>query len=327
MILAGDIGGTKTVLALFDETAADPRPVREATFPSQEHAAFEDVLSQFLSHEATPGVTAAAFGVAGPVIEGQVQTTNLPWFLDEADLARTLKARRVKLLNDLEAMAFGMLFLRPDELVSINPSGRRRKGHVAVIAAGTGLGEAMLCWDGERHHPIASEGGHASFAPQTEEQFALLKHLQLEHGSHVSWERVLSGPGFYDLYAFLRGRGGQPEPDWLTAEMKAGDPSAAVSRAGLAGKDPVCAATLEQFAYLYGAEAGNLALKCVAVGGVFVGGGIGPKLLPVLRGGAFLHGFTDKGRFADFLDGIDVNVALNPRTPLLGAARFAMRLV
>jgi glucokinase len=197
---------------------------------------------------------------------------------------------------------------------------------VAVIAAGTGLGEAMLYWDGQHHHPLASEGGHADFAPQTDQEIELLKYLRAKCGGHVSYERVLSGPGFSNVYTFLRDRGYYPEPPWLAEKLQGGNPNVIITQLGLAGEDPLCVATLDLFCTLYGAEAGNLALKCVAVGGVFVGGGIAPKILPALQKGGFLRGFTDKGRFSELVKSIEVSVALNPRAPLLGAAHFARRL-
>src|SRR5438132_306887 len=209
MILAGDIGGTKTVVALFDEAGRDElRLVRDATFPSKEHKSLEEILATFLSQERPkPTLRGACFGVAGAVIEGKCRTTNLPWQLDERDLARAVGAPRAKLLNDLEAAAYGMLYLRPDELCVLNAGLPKRQGNVAVIAAGTGLGEAMLYWDGQRHHPMASEGGHADFAPQNDQEVELLRYLWENLGGHASYERVLSGPGFHNIYRFLRDRG------------------------------------------------------------------------------------------------------------------------
>jgi glucokinase len=242
-------------------------------------------------------------------------------------LAQAIGAPRVKLLNDLEAMAYGILQLSPDELCALNPSTRPgRKGHAAVIAAGTGLGEAMLYWDGQMHHPLASEGGHADFAPRTDQEIELLRYLRAKIGGHLSYERVLSGPGFYNVYCFLRDSGYASEPPWLTEKLRAGDANRIITEVGLAGEQPLCVATLQLFSTLYGAEAGNLALKCVATGGVFVGGGIAPKILPVLRDGSFLRGFTDKGRFSELLKSIEVSVALNPAAPLIGAAHYALRL-
>ena len=324
MILAGDVGGTKTALALFDEACGGLRPLRDATFPSKDHASLEEIVATFLAAGEAVPPRAACFGVAGAVIEGKSQATNLPWHLDEGLLARASGAPHAKLLNDLEATAYGMLRLRPDELAPLNPKAAApRKGNVAVIAAGTGLGEAMLYWDGHRYHPISSEGGHGDFGPRTDPEIDLLRYLRQRHG-HVSYERVLSGPGLHNVYNFLRDSGAHPEPAALAGRLAAAaDPSAVISELGLAGEEPLCAAALELFCTLYGAETGNLALKCVAVGGVFVGGGIAPKILPALRQGAFLRGFLDKGRFAALLETIPVQVALNPRAALLGAAHYA----
>ena len=328
MILAGDIGGTKTVLALFEETADGVRAVREApAFASKDFASLEAILTEFRKDHRGLSLEAACFGVAGPVLDGKSVTTNLPWHLEEEALARAAGAPRAKLLNDLEAAAYGMLFLKPEELCVLNRGTRpSRRGNVAVVAAGTGLGEAMLYWDGRHHHPMASEGGHADFAPRTDQEIELLKYLRAKFGDHVSYERILSGPGFYNVYKFLRDSGAYPEPASLARKLKTGDPSAIISQLGLAGGEPICVATLELFASLYGAEAGNLALKCVAVGGVFIGGGIAPKLLPALQAGPFMRAFTAKGRLAGLLNQIEVSVALNPRAPLLGAAHYGRRL-
>lgn len=325
MILAGDIGGTKTVLGLFDETDAELRLVRDGTFPSKEHASLEEIAVKFLAEGVSPQLRAGCFGVAGAVIEGKSKTTNLPWQLDELELAKAINAPRVKLLNDLEAAAYGMLFLRDDELCPLNPDALpRRKGNVAVIAAGTGLGEGMLFWDGHKYHPLASEGGHCDFAPQTDEEIELFRWLKDKFG-HVSYERILSGPGFYNVFSFLRETGRYPESAALKESLAAGgDPNVAITRLGVFGDDALCSAAIDLFCSIYGAEAGNLALKCVAVGGVFVGGGIAPKLgAAVLKRGNFLNAFMNKGRFTSLMKSLEVNVALNPRAPLIGAAHYA----
>jgi glucokinase len=325
MILAGDIGGTKTVLALYEESGGELRLLRDGTFPSQEHASLDEILGKFLDVGPRPVLKAGCFGVAGAVIEGKCKTTNLPWELDEVPLARVIGAPKAKLLNDLEAAAFGMLFLNQDELCPLNPDASpRRKGNVAVIAAGTGLGEAMLYWDGQKYHPLASEGGHADFAPRTDEEVELFRWLRAKFG-HVSYERILSGPGFHNVFCFLRETGRYPESPALKEALAAGgDTNIAITRLGIAGDDALSAAAIDLFCSIYGAEAGNLALKCVAVGGVFVGGGIAPKLgAMILKKGHFLNGFTDKGRFAPLMKSLEVNVALNPRAPLIGAAHYA----
>src|SRR5213593_338403 len=324
MILAGDVGGTKTVLALYDERAGPLVPVREATLASRQYARFDDVLRSFLRDRDPGPIAAACFGVAGPVVNGRVVTTNLPWHLDEAALLLTIPTRRVRLLNDLEATAHGVLGLGPESLHSLQ-SGRSRPGNIAVIAAGTGLGEALLVWDGSRHLGAASEGGHADFAPRNETEMELLQFL-LKDFAHVSYERVVSGPGLLNVYRFVRTTSGLAEPAWLSERMAAGDPSAVVAAAGLAGEDVNAARALEIFVSAYGAEVGNLALKGLTVGGVFVAGGIAPKILPRLSDGQFLRSFCSKGRLADLLADIPVHVVLESRTALLGAARVALDL-
>lgn len=326
MILAGDVGGTKTVLALFEEGAEGLRLHREATYPSRSASRFEDLCERFLGEAGGPPVRAACFGIAGAVVEGRVRATNLPWEVDEAGLASTLGIARVRLLNDLEAAAYGVLIAPPESLVCLQP-GRPRPGGatLALIAAGTGLGEAIMAWDGQHHQVIASEGGHADFAPRTELEAALWAYLHREFG-HVSYERVLSGPGLYNVYRFLRQHRRVPEPPWLAERLRAGDPSAAVSEAGLGGRDPICAEALDLFVSVYGAEAGNLALKALAVGGVFVGGGIAPKILPKLQESGFVAAFCDKGRLTDLMRSIPVHAVRDPRTPLLGAADRARAL-
>ena len=327
MILAGDIGGTKTVLALFEPEGDGLRLVRDATFPSRDHPTFEEILTRFLGDGDKPKLDGGCFGVAGAVLDGRVQTTNLPWTLEEGVLAEAMGTPKAHLLNDLEAAAYGMPHLALDELHVLNPgTSRRVRGNIAVIAAGTGLGEAVLFWDGQKFQPLASEGGHADFAPQSDQEVELLRYLRDKFHGHVSCERVLSGPGLFNVYSFLKDTGHAPEPPWLAEKIQGGDPSAVVSEVGLAGRDPNCVATLDLFASIYGAEAGNLALKALAVGGVFVAGGIAPKILPALvKQDTFLKAFFAKGRFANLMRNLHVSVALNPRAPLLGAAYYAIQ--
>lgn len=333
MLLAGDVGGTKTALGLFDESRPGVPSVAQGRAASRDHPSLESVVREFLDAHGRPRIDAACFGVAGVVVDGRVATTNLPWHADERKLAGEIPARRVRLLNDLEAAGYGVLGLRPDELGEIQ-AGRPRDGNKALIAAGTGLGEALLIWHQGHHRVVASEGGHAAFGPRSELEDRLLEHLRREHG-HVSYERVLSGPGLVAIYRFLRHAGvdgtgrarSAPEPGWLTERLAAEDPAAVVSEVGLAGSDPACAAALELFASIYGAEAGNLALKVVAVGGVLVGGGIAPKIREALVAGGFVRAFRDKGPMAGLMADIPVHIALNPDTPLLGAAAVARRLL
>lgn len=324
MILAGDIGGTKTVIGLFEEVGNRLQVIREGSFPSQNYSTLEEILDQFLGPGSRPPLHAAYFGVAGPVIEGKSKATNLPWELDERRLTEALRVPRVKLLNDLEATAYGMLHLEPTDLCVLQP-GLTRKGSIAVIAAGTGLGEAILYWDGMRYHPMATEGGHADFGPRSDLEMELLRYLQRELG-HASYERVLSGPGLFNIYRFLRDSGIAQEPEWLQKRIAESDAGTVISEIGLTGDEPLCTKALDLFVSIYGAEAGNLALKGFTTGGVYVGGGIAPKILPKLSDGTFISAFSDKGRFADLLRSIEVKVALNPRAPLIGAAHYGLML-
>jgi glucokinase len=324
VILAGDVGGTKTALALFERRDDALVLAREAALPSREFPTFEDVVARFLADPPRPAIEAACFGVAGPVVDGRSVTTNLPWHLDEAALEASIPAPRVRLLNDVEATGYGVLTLPPAALEPLQ-RGAARQGNMALIAAGTGLGEALLIWDGQRHLVVASEGGHADFAPRTDLEMELLRSLRKEVG-RVSYERVLSGPGLFNIYRFLRDTGGAPEPSWLSAQLERGDPSAVVSEIGLARGHPLCVQALDVFASIYGAEAGNLALTALAVGGVFVGGGIAPKIRAKLADGTFATAFNDKGRFAELMASIPVWLVLEPRAALLGAAEVARTL-
>ncbi|HJZ58958.1 MAG TPA: glucokinase [Gemmataceae bacterium] len=326
MFLVGDTGGTKTVIAHYEESGGNLRQLRVATYKSREHQSLQEILQAYLKDSPRLSLRAGCFGVAGTVVDGKCHTTNLPWELDEQVLAQAIGAPRVKLLNDLEAAGYGMLHLSADELCVLNRGSQSdRRGHAAVIAAGTGLGEAILCWDGRRYIPIASEGGHIDFAPRTDQEIELLRYLRAKVGGRVSIERVISGPGFYDLYCFLHDSGHAPEHPAVSGRPQGADPDPIITQLGLAGQDPLCVATLELFATLYGVEAGNLALKCLPTR-VFVGGGIAPKILPVLQSGSFMRGFTDKGRFSGLMKSMEVSVALNPAAPLIGAAHYALSM-
>jgi glucokinase len=324
MFLAGDVGGTKTALALFEEREGRPLLVREATLPSQDFVHFIDIVKEFLATAPGGAITTAWFGVAGPVVDGCSVATNLPWRLDEKELAAALGARRVRLLNDLEAMGHGVLALPTSALLTLQ-AGRPRDGHMVLIAAGTGLGEALLIRGPAGYSVIASEGGHTDFGPRTDVETAILTRLRRAFG-RVSYERLLSGPGLLNIYRCLREASGEPEPPWLAARLATEDPSAAVSTVALERADPVCVQALDVFAAVYGAEAGNLALKALALGGVFLGGGIAPKIRPKLEDGTFIAAFTDKGRLTPLMEGIPVHLVLEPRAGLLGAARLAASL-
>lgn len=319
MILAGDIGGTKTLLALFEPNADGLNKIAEARFSSQAYTSFDDLLEDFLTQHDSISIDAVAIGVAGPVIDQTCRTTNLPWVLRATDIANQTGARYATLLNDLQATAYGMLHLPDDDFFTLNDA-KRASGNIAVIAAGTGLGEAMLFHDESgRWHPVATEGGHCDFAPRDAQQERLLHWLNQRYPEHVSYERVVSGPGIRRLYEFLHSEGVRgevesesfpPDPAWIT--LQAEDRG-----------DALCRETLHLFARIYGAEAGNLALKTLARGGIYLGGGITPKILPFLESGGFLNALTAKGRFREMLVSIPVKVALNEETALLGAAWYA----
>lgn len=324
MILAGDIGGTKTNLALFEHQDNTLNIVAQHQFPSREFTTLDEVIRLFKEKSSMPSIDAACFGIAGPVIEGRCRTTNLPWDITTSGLQEHLGIQKVRLLNDLEATAYGMLYLPEDEFVDLNPKGRIMDGNRAVIAAGTGLGEAMLYYDGSAYHPIGSEGGHSDFAPLTPQQDALLKWMRNRYPGHVSFERILSGPGIYTLYEFLVESGFSAQPTSMLNIAEGQDRSAMVSECALKEHNPLCMEALRLFAEIYGAEAGNMALKTMSLGGVYIGGGIAPKILPILTNNHFMNGFLSKGRFNEMLQAMQVKVSLNSETALLGAAHFAL---
>ncbi len=323
MILAGDVGGTKTILACYEKGFDGLVEVAKESYPSREFATFGEIVARFLSvHQAT--IDAACFGIAGPVIGGNCRTTNLAWDISTYDLQAQLGIDRVRLLNDLEVTAYGMLYLDEDAFVSLNPYGRKQQGNRAVIAVGTGLGEAILFWDGKGYHPSASEGGHCDFAPVNAQQDQLLRWMRSRYKGHVSYERILSGPGIYTLYEYLHDSGFEREPVYMQELAEDADKSAMVSRCALEYGDPLCSEALRLFVEIYAQEAGNLALKALSLGGVYIGGGIAPKILPLMQEKRFLDAFCAKGRFAELLRGMEVMVSTNPETALLGAGYFAL---
>ena len=320
MILAGDIGGTKTILALFEGDGRSAPAVVE-TFPSQKHKTFDEIVDIFLSRH-KPKVRLACVGVAGPVKDGRCEATNLPWVVDAVDLAKDLGISRAWLINDLEAFAYGVATLRPEDFAVLNEGAPDARGNRCVVAAGTGLGEAGIFWDGTGWRPFASEGGHTDFAPTHELEIELLRYLLKRH-ERVSWERLVSGLGLVNIYRFLKETGREDEPAWLAEAMRAEDRGAVIGRHAGDGRSPLCAKALDIFLELYGAEAGDLALKMMATGGVYVGGGIAPKNIERLKQGAFLRRFMAKGRMRGLLESMPVRVILNDKTGLLGAAHGA----
>jgi glucokinase len=321
MILTGDIGGTHTRLALFDGDRHEP--VALAIYPSRKQAGLEEIVAAFLA-EHPAELEAACFDVAGPVSNGRVKTTNLPWIVDARRLADRIGLRSVDLVNDLAATAYGIAELTTADLETLNNGDPSIGGTVAVIAAGTGLGEAGLIWDGQRYHALASEGSHSDFGPRSRLQVDLYSCLG-RADRHVSYERVCSGIGLLALYRFLRERSRIQEPAWLARAIKEGEAAAVISSAALTGDDAVCAEALDLMVSIYGAEAGNLALRLLATGGIYIGGGIAPHILPKLRQHSFLESFSAKGRFRAMLEQIPVHVILNERIGLFGAARIARR--
>lgn len=322
MILAGDIGGTKTNLGLFEAAAGRPRKLRGQSFASRDFPGLLPILEIFLEGE-RPDIRAACFGIAGPVRANRVETPNLPWIIVGEDIASRFAIPRVELINDLVAMAEGISALAPAELAVIQTGNPDPAGNAALVAAGTGLGIAILAAHDGRLLPLPSEGGHSDFAPSNGEEIALLQTLRLQFG-HVSVERVVSGPGLINIYEHLRESGFAPELPELTAALAAGDRGHVISKWAASGRSPLCAKALAMFLRCYGAAAGNVALLGLATRGLYLGGGIAPKLLEQLQGGAFLDGFLDKGRYRTLMETVPVSVILNVETPLLGAARRAL---
>lgn len=301
--------------------------VAQQTFPSAGYDSLEKIITEFLAAAGQPVPTHACFGVAGPVVDGRVDTTNLKWDVSADALAGLLKISRVSIINDLEATAYGIEALTQNQLYTLNEGDRPRGGNRALIAAGTGLGMAGIVWHDGHYQPVPTEGGHIDFAPRNRLEMSMLAHLlqNEEFGAHVSYERVLSGPGLFNIYAFLRDAKFAAEPDWLLAEIKSGDHSAAISKAALAQRSELAIKALEMFVDIYGAMAGNLALLTIATGGCYIGGGIAPKIIEKLKDGAFMKTFTDKGRFRSLLASMPVHVILDDKTALYGAARKALQ--
>jgi glucokinase len=321
MILAGDIGGTNARLAYFQPQNGHFQLVSERVFPSREHQGLGEIVTQFLDESGTRP-EAACFGIAGPVRNGRVETSNLPWVIEQAVLAKQIHLAATLLINDLEASAWGIGALGMEDLVTLNPGAGSVAGNQAVVAPGTGLGQAGLFWDGSRHHVFACEGGHTDFAPRGELQIELLRFLAKQFG-HVSYERILSGPGLVKIYEFLCVSGYGKASGELGAAMQSGDRAATISRAALSGSDSLASKALDLWIAVYGAEASNLALKIMSTGGLFLTGGISPKILPRLESSLFMEAFLDKGRMRPLVEAMPVHVVTNEKAGLLGAARCA----
>lgn len=322
-VLAGDIGGTKTRLAVFEATGTALKTVTEQTYRSQEYASLRKIIQSF-REQYSFSVEAACFGIAGPVRHNEVDTTNLPWHISATEISERFAIAQVALLNDLEANAWGIRALSAEDFFTLQKAAGDADGNRAIIAAGTGLGEAGLFHDGVDLQPFATEGGHTDFCPNSDQEIELLRFLKQRH-RHVSWERLLSGPGLVHIHEFLRHYHNSQVPAWLSEEMHSSDPAAAISIAAQAQRDDICEEALDLFVHLYGVEAGNLALKTLASGGLYIGGGIAPKILDVMKGGAFIKAFLAKGRMQPLLEKIPVQVILNDKTALYGPAIFAAR--
>lgn len=326
MLLAGDIGGTKTVLALFSPENGPRQPLAKETFSSKAYDSLEGIIRAFVGKE-TYEVTHAAFGVAGPVVNDQAQITNLPWVISEQQLATTFDLEAVHLLNDLQAVATAVPILEEDDIRTLNPGKPDATGAIGVIAPGTGLGEAFLVQHGGRYYAFPSEGGHADFAPTDETQIALLRYLQSRH-RHVSYERVCSGIGIPNLYAFFQDSGRYPEPAWLREQLAAAkDPTPLIVRAAQQEEVAIAVATLSLFINILAREAGNLALKLMTTGGIYLGGGIPPRILPQLENSSFVDIFARKGRFSQLLAQVPVHVICNSQAALLGTAHDGLQMM
>jgi glucokinase len=323
MILAGDIGATRTRLAAFETESNRLQCAVEKTYVSQKHGGLSEILAQFIRSEGIP-VHSACLGVAGPVRSGRSKISNLPWIIDSREVADQLKLNSVGLLNDLEAYAYGIDALESKDLITLSEGSEDAEGNRAVISARTGLGVAGLYWDGFRHHPFASEGGHADFAPTNDLQMELLAYLQKKYG-RISYERILSGPGIRNIYEFLRDTHKAEEPAWLRDQINAApDVPALLSQLALEGKAAICDQTLTIFVSVFGAETGNCALHYMSTGGIFIGGIIAAKIVSRMKDPLFMQSFLDKGRMEALLHDMPVKIILNDDCGLIGAARYTL---
>jgi glucokinase len=322
MILAGDIGGTNSRLAAFETEGNRLQCVVEKVYPSKEHHGLSEIVADFTKTEGIPAQS-ACFGVAGPVRRGRSKISNLPWTIDSRELATQLRLRTVGLINDLEAFAYGIDMLEAKDFVTLCAGAENAEGNTAVISAGSGLGQAGLFWDGFRHHPFACEGGHTEFAPKTPLEIELLQYL-MKTSDHVSYERILSGPGIGNVYNFLKDTGKEEEPAWLKEQLaEAKDAPALISELALTKKVPICDRTLSIFVSVLGSETGNCALKFMSTGGIFVAG-IAAKMVSKMQESTFMDAFLNKGRMRDLLQEVPVKIVLNDDSGLIGAARFTL---
>jgi glucokinase len=323
MILAGEIGATRTRLAAFDTEGNRLQRVVEKNYMSQQRDGLAGILAEFIKTEGIP-VHSACLGVAGPVRAGKSKISNLPWVIDAKEVAKQLRLNSVGLLNDLEAYAYGIDGLESADFITLSEGSEDAEGNRAVISAKTGLGMAGLYWDGFRHHPFACEGGHADFAPRNDLQMELLAYLQKKYG-RISCERILSGPGIKNIYDFLRDTKKAEEPEWLRGEMTAApDPPALISKMALEGKAAICDQALTIFVGVFGAQTGNCALNFMSTGGIFIGGSIAAKIVPKMKDPVFLESFLDKGRMEIILKDMPVKIVASDDCGMIGAARYTL---
>ncbi len=325
VILTGDIGGTHSRIGIYRIAPNHSyQSIKERIFPSKQYRGLEEMLQEVL--KGCGRLDGACLGVAAPIVGNRVKLTNLPWVIDQKKLQKRLGVKRFSLINDLVANAYGLRMLKKKDLVVLN-QGKKRRGNVALISAGTGLGEAILFWDGRNFHPSPSEGGHVEFGPRSPLEMELLEYL-LDRFDHVSYERILTGEGLFRIYQFLSEvKKLEKDPPWLLEKMERGDPASVISQAARDRESGLCMMALDLFSSIYGAEAGNLALKALAIGGVYIGGGIAPRILWKLREGTFMDAFKEKGRYSRMMEEIPVKVILNERAGLLGALSYAMDLM
>src|SRR6202789_3549082 len=325
MILAGDVGGTKVHLALYNFVNGRLQQLRDQKFPAHEFGSLDDVVKKFCQNgtEKLGDIVAACFGCPGPVRDGRLKLTNLPWVLDTRVLVKSLGIPHIFLINDLEANGYGIPELAPEAIFTLHNGNPEIGGNAGLIAAGTGLGQALLIWEGKAHRPIPSEGGHCDFVARSNREIALLEYLRGTLKGRVSWERVVSGLGIKNVYAFLRDVEKISEPGWLHDRMLAEDPNVVISQCAEDGSSSLCFETMKMFSGAYGAESGNIALKVLATGGMYLGGGIAPKILKTLKIGTFMQAFLDKARLSPMLESVPVRVILDDTCALLGAAAYA----
>jgi glucokinase len=328
-VLAGDIGGTKTNLALYQATETGLKVLQTGRYPSDEYTSGVDILKQFLSENNLSAPDRISLGVAGPILHGKVELTNLNWDLDIKEISSAMGVTAVALINDLEAIAYGLAGLTEEDFITLHPGDETMSGNMAIIAPGTGLGEAGLYWNGEHHFPFPTEGGHSDFAPRTDLDIELLKFMQQEYGV-VSWEKVVAGPAIVDIYRFLRDVKKMEEPEWLKKELDiepAKMDSAVISQAALQQKSAICIKTMELFVRYLARESSNLVLKMKATGGLFIGGGIPPKIAPLLQQKEFFENYMDCDRMQHLQEKVPIRMIKNDKTGMIGAAYYGAYLM